>query len=247
MAADLVQSNVATGSGGISCAFPQGNTQNNTLIVVVGEVTTSDTFILSDTQGNTYISLAQIVVTGSSPNIWQVFYCILCNPGSNTISFTCSNIGTSVLYIHEFITMDSKDSSNSGTGVSFSPSSGNVTPSRSLELAFGFVGVSGVGMLGMSLSGGWNTAQSSIASAFASITAWQEINSPTSISATISHGKSSFADWGAQIISFFFPPTPAPTTPPPVGNTFDSLSASAQASFPGERGIKNSLRIKRNW
>jgi hypothetical protein len=243
VAFNIVQSASATGVGSASVAFPNSNLANNSLIVIVGENTSPDTFTLSDSLGNTYISIAQIKANNSlgGSGIWQLFYCSLCLGGGNTVSVTAPAGGSVFLAIHEFPFVSPIDAQSSNTGSGNSQTSGNATTTSPAELLFAFTGGVGNAISALSAGSGWTQAQRSVGGTFCSLTEWQAVTSTGTFDATSTStvGKSGSIGWAMELVTFVVGVNPPPSVLPPTPNTYDQISATTLAAFPGDRGEKS--------
>lgn len=237
MAFSIVQSASTSAAGGASVAFSSSNTAGDSLIIVVGENVASDTFTITDSLGNVYISLAQI--TNVAPTgVWQVFYCLNCLAGANTVTASCATgAGTVILAVHEFSFLAAIDAQGNSSGSGASQSSGNITTNSASELLFAFTGGVGSRINAVSAGAGWTQAEKQASVTFFTITQWQITTVAGTYSSTTSAtiGKGGSADWAAEIASFIIASGPPPPPPPPA-NIYDPLSSVTQTSFSGERG-----------
>jgi hypothetical protein len=241
VAFNIVQSASGTGSGSASAIFSSSNTAGNALIIVVGENVLADTFSLSDSLGNVYISLAQLFADGGidGKGVWQLFYSLGCIGGVNTVSVVAPGGGATFIAAHEFPSLSILDAQSNGTGSGVSLSSGSATTTSPTELLFAFGGGIGHGITGLNADAGWTLAQRSVSSSFMTITEWQGVTSigTSNASATATTGKVGGIDaWIMELVTFLIGTPPAPPSAPPTPNRFDQLSSTTHASFPGDRG-----------
>jgi len=199
-----------------SLAFSSDNVTGNMIVVVVIDQTaTGSTFTCSDSQGNTYASLAQINnASGGTPACGQVFYAFNIAAGPNTVTATSSG-GVSKLAIHEFSSVSAFDVSNSATGSGNTHNSGSVTTNFPDELLFGFE-FANTGQLSTTHGASYTQAENLTSG----ITQYQIVSSAGSYSSdtTGTTGKGGASNWAAEIITFYFR-VDATTTPAGVSGT----------------------------
>ncbi len=147
MAIAYVQKNgTYTTSGGSSfpLAFTSNNASGNLLVCTVLSTVATDTFALTDSQGNTWATAKTVSATSPFATSIGIFYAANSKAGANTVTVHTGTSTTAEIEIHlsEYsgvskITPLDKTASASGSGTG-TASSGPVTPIINGELCYGF-------------------------------------------------------------------------------------------------------------
>jgi hypothetical protein len=214
MSISLVQntSNNVPGSS-MSLAFNSNVTAGNLLLVLVGNSTggLSASYTVTDTLGNTYVSLGQVEDVSGGPTS-DLLWCVSNGSGANTVSVSYTSGSGLALHVAEFsgvsyLDQNAASSDNTGT----SADSGPVTTNVANELLIGALCASGAPTVGS----GW-TLLSTQGATIRSSWEYQIVSSTGTYDATytIGSGKSGTPSWGLRIATF------SPTLPPASGKPY---------------------------
>lgn len=198
----LVQSaSLISAAGAVSLAFNTPNKQGNALIIVGGGLTTGKTFTLSDTQGNIYQSLTAIGDTLPTCE-YQLFFCLSCKPGANTVNFDTTAVVNAVLAIHEFTPIKSQSGTASATGSGSAIDSGALAAVGNFQ--FGFAGGNATGNQTTVSGTGWTLAEKTDGAGVTAYlaTEWKFATGTQNATFTDTLGKGAALTWGAEIANF---------------------------------------------
>jgi hypothetical protein len=206
VAITLVQSRSIAG---LTLDFSSNVTTGNLLVVVAADINVLvPGFTISDSQGNSYTSLARID-NAAGPSASQLFFAVANATGANTVTITDSS-GSPQLAIHEISGVSTIDQNTSATGIGNAQDSGPVTTTTAAEFLLGYSVDILVSGLTLSVGVGWSQAEK-LGIAF--ITEFQVVAATGTFNATTSTtvGKNGTNHWIAQIVTFKPGATPSAT------------------------------------
>jgi len=200
MAIALIQSKTDT-SGALSLAFNADNTAGNMLIVLAtcSPGMTPDTYTISDTRGNTYVTLpSRYYPIGG---FCQLFYAFNSAAGSNTITLASTGPQlTTTLALHEFSGVSALDVHAAATGSGTSQDSGPITTNFANALLFGYEASAAQAIVTPGI--GWTQAEGfpvCFLTQYKVVSAIGTYNSTT----TSTTNKGGACNWAEEILAFY--------------------------------------------